>query len=160
MAILIIKKEDLPPVSGSSESYPIRYRLVSEDKSKFSYWSPIFNIPIQRDYTAVTIPVSKAGTIVSAVWNIVADVNSYDVWIRWGKPGEPGDWIFLQNTSNNSISTIIPSEFYNGGVLVSSTPNRFSIRIYETTYSIEIYPAPAKAQYAPFLLYETLDHTV
>lgn len=160
MAKLIIKKEDLPPVSGSSQSYPIRYRLVSEDKSKFSYWSPIFNIPIQRDYNVVALPVSNVGTIVSSVWNIVADVNSYDVWIRWGKPAQPGDWFFLQNTSNNSISTIIPSEFYNGGVLVSSTPNRFSIRIYETTYSIAIYPAPAKAQYAPFLLYETLNQTV
>ena len=94
------------------------------------------------------------------MWNIVADVSSYDVWIRWGKPGELGDWFFLQNTSNNSISTIIPSEFYNGGVLVSSTPNRFSIRIYEATYSIAIYPAPAKAEYPAFLLYETLDQTV
>jgi hypothetical protein len=68
MAILIIKKEDLPPISGSSQSYPIRYRLVSEDRSKFSYWSPIFNIPVQRNYSVVTLPVSNAGTIVSAVW--------------------------------------------------------------------------------------------
>jgi hypothetical protein len=129
MAILIIKKEDLPPISGSSQSYPIRYRLVSEDRSKFSYWSPIFNIPVQRNYSVVTLPVSNAGTIVSAVWNIVADVNSYDVWIRWGKPGEPGDWLFLQTTNSNSINTIIPSEFYNGGVLVSSTPNIFHSNI-------------------------------
>jgi len=160
MAKLIIKKEDLPPVSGSSQSYPIRYRLVSEDKSKFSYWSPIFNIPIERQYTVLPLPVSKSGTVVNNVWNIVENVNSYDVWIRWGKPAQPGDWFFLQNTSNNSISTIIPSSFYNGGVLVSDIPNRFSIRIYEATYSVAIYPAPAKAQYPAFLLYEIINETV
>ena len=160
MAKLIIKQQDLPPINGKSGSYPVRYRIVSEDRSKFSYWSPIFNIPVQRAYNVVAPPVSKSGTIVTSVWNIVADLSSYDVWVRWGKPAQPGDWFFLQNTSNNSISVIIPSEFYNGGVLVSSAPNRFSIRIYETSYSIAIYPAPAKAQYPRFLLYESLDQVV
>lgn len=161
MAILIIKKEDLPPASGLSQSYPIRYRLVSEDKSKFSYWSPIFNIPVKKDYSIMAPSVSKSGTIVNTVWNLVDGIDSYDVWIRWSKASaHVGDWFFMQSISNNSVSIIIPSSFYSNGILINETPNRFSVRIYEPTYSIAVYPALAKAQYPPFLIYESLDQVV
>ena len=142
MAKLVIKKEDLPPVNGDSESFAIRYRLVSEDRSKFSYWSPIFNVPVARQYTATEAAVSKSGSIVSVVWDFANGIDSYDIWVRWGVGDDNGDWQFVQNTGNNSLNLIIPTG-----------PNRFSVRIYESTH-------PNTIQHSYFLIYETLNHTV
>jgi hypothetical protein len=39
-----IFKNELPAVNANNVSYSVRYRIVSEDKNRFSAWSPIFGI--------------------------------------------------------------------------------------------------------------------
>lgn len=84
--------------------YDFRYRIVSEDKNRFSHWSEIIryempNITTPFPYTAPNrFSISKAGNpeVITAVWSFPGDsenptdyvkffrdAGQYDVWIRW-----------------------------------------------------------------------------
>ncbi len=83
MARLVIKKENLPPINAEKNSYFVRYRLITEDKNNFSYWSPIFEIPSEIFYTSGSATVNSSGGIVNAIWNTISGVDEYDIWISW-----------------------------------------------------------------------------
>jgi len=93
--------------------YDFRYRVVSEDRNRFSHWSEIVRYPMP-DVTApfpftedTRITASKSGNpeTVNAVWSFPGDeenpsdyvkffrdTTQYDIWIRW-------------NSTNNAIET-------------------------------------------------------
>jgi hypothetical protein len=117
--------------------YDFRYRIVSEDKSRTSAWSPIERIEMIETgsgknsqgvayfpYTTNNrIQVSTSGTpvTVTAVWNkptiqsefesIFNKINVYDVWVRWS----------TQANANES-STWTPWKY-----VTTTSSNNFSI---------------------------------
>jgi hypothetical protein len=99
MARIIINKEDLPAINTQSESYAVRYRLVSEDKNRFSSWSPIFNILNAPSYTVSETVVNKNSTVISIAWDTIDGVEKYDVWLKWGTTS----WVYNTRTSSTSI---------------------------------------------------------
>jgi hypothetical protein len=114
--------------------YKFRYRIISEDKNRISFWSPIekINLPDLKTpfpYTAENrISITKSGNpeIITCVWSHPGDsenpsdyekiqnnLRSYDVWIRWNNNNvsdleDEGwtDWEFEATVSSTSFSII------------------------------------------------------
>jgi hypothetical protein len=146
---LIIRKSELPPVDSEYLSYTLRYRLVSDDKNKFSYWSPFFSVPIYPSYTVTQPSVSSvkiSGTVVTAnvAWNPVPGLTDYDIYIRWEDSSIVYDWNYYQTYSGTSITIPVPAGSH-----------KFSVRIYQPIARIS--SAEAKDQSNLLKIYEKLD---
>ena len=83
----VVLKDDLPPLSifsdGSIGHY-VRYRVVSEDKNRYSSWSPTYEVKVPGfDYLGV-VDVNISGNSIVAVWGDEYNRPRYDVFVRWG----------------------------------------------------------------------------
>jgi hypothetical protein len=94
---VIIPKAKLPAYSGDTESYIVRYRIVSEDRNRNSHWSPQYKLPvlpyIDDDTTAVNFAIGLDATkkIISIAWTPTADINNeFDVYLKW----DSADWVY------------------------------------------------------------------
>jgi hypothetical protein len=128
------RNEALSREEVDSLHYDFRYRVVSEDKNRFSHWSEIIRYPMPD----VTTPfpfvdtsrfsISKAGNpeVITAVWSFPGDAENpsdyvkffrdttqYDVWIRWNNNNTTDlnnvgwtDWEFEATVSSNSFSIL------------------------------------------------------
>jgi hypothetical protein len=114
--------------------YDFRYRVVSEDKNRFSHWSEIVRYPMPDVTTPFPFTdtnrfsISKAGNpeVITAVWSFPGDAESpsdyvkffrdttqYDVWVRWNNNNttdleNPGwdEWEFETTVSSNNFSIL------------------------------------------------------
>ena len=112
--------------------YKFRYRILSEDKNRVSFWSPIEKIevePLKSPFPYLTtnrISVAKAGSpeIITCVWShpgdsenpseyerVQSNLDRYDVWIRWNNNNvtdlnDSGwtDWEFEATVASTSFS--------------------------------------------------------
>ena len=116
-----------------TQKYNVRYRLISDNKNNFSYWSPIYEVDPEIIFQRGTLEIpgnmflEKVGsTFVGVTWDSVSrykvvsgefaylsKVNMYDIWIKWAGNGgaNPSNWIYVERTSNTSTSINIPSEY-------------------------------------------------
>jgi ADP-ribosylglycohydrolase len=74
-----VLKQSLPPVN-SDNGYLVRYRIVSEDRNRYSHWSPIVTLT-GNSPEAVAGSVIHADGIVNAVWGDEAQYPDYDVFV-------------------------------------------------------------------------------
>lgn len=74
-----VKKQDLPPVN-SSNGYLVRYRVISEDRNRYSHWSPIAEISANSPHV-VDGRIVNADDIVNVVWGDEAGYPDYDVFV-------------------------------------------------------------------------------
>jgi uncharacterized protein (DUF2141 family) len=77
-----ILKSALPPVDFDTLKYNTRYRIISEDKNRTSHWSPIYNSD-GVDLVVTSGAVSRAGNVVTAVWEDQNDFPEYDVFVKF-----------------------------------------------------------------------------
>jgi hypothetical protein len=133
-----IKRENLPAINTDIEGYIVRYRILSEDKNRFSHWSPIKTILPEYTYVPGSINHNKSGSISTVAWNAVtinkdskyiATAQEYDIWVKWDR-GDSGDWVYRSRIENTSIALLTPTEYTIGGVVQGSAPNRLSVEIY------------------------------
>jgi len=144
---IVMKLEDLPPVQFTtvynndlqreevaSLHYDFRYRIISEDRNRFSHWSPIIrytmpDVTTPFPYTSANrFSITKSGNpeVISAVWSFPGDLEnpsdyekifrktlSFDIWVRWNNNnttnlGDAGwtPWIYETNVSANTFSII------------------------------------------------------
>lgn len=151
MAILRVPKSQLPAISPEEKSFFVRFRLVSQDKNRFSYWSPIFQVEDIVDYPEVIGLVEKTGTApaekITITWGTVDGVSSYDVWLKWTPPPSAIEIISASNPSGElvtyttavnhnlsegqliSISGISPTAYNLTDVLVDSVPSSTTFTI-------------------------------
>ena len=162
---------DLPPVSSTTEGYSLRYRVVSSDKNRTSHWSPVYLIQPDQTFVPGEIFFNKAGSIASVVWDsvtitkvdggntyIIGRASEYDVWVRWDRGGNDGDWIYKERLLTTSLSIPVPSQYTVNGVVQPSAPNRLSIEIYLKGFPIQRSDGAAGT---PFLkVYRLLNQTV
>lgn len=111
MPKIVIKRENLPPINAEKNSYFVRYRLISEDRNTFSYWSPVYEIPSEISYTSETLSVTYSGSILSAVWSPIDGVDEYDVWTSWTN-GEEKSIIQKERTTTKLILTTSSNHGY------------------------------------------------
>lgn len=128
-----IEKENFPEVNIYTRKFDIRYRISSEDRNRYSYWSPIFSISPEVIFERGTreipgyLTLEKLGSdFVTATWDSVSlykvvdgefrnigELPHYDVWIRWAGSGgaTPSDWIYKQRISSTSFNIPIPATY-------------------------------------------------
>jgi hypothetical protein len=136
---ILIPRDSLPDINAFSESYAVRFRITNENRNRFSYWSPIFVVDPSFDYVSGNIDISKSSNHVNVVWdavtiekegNFVSQAREYDVWFRWSKNNEDGDWTYRERIEGTSLSIIIPTTYTIGGVDQETAPNRVTIEIF------------------------------
>jgi hypothetical protein len=136
---IVIPKENLPDIDSLTESYAVRFRLITEDGNKLSYWSPIFSVNPGFTYVSGEINIAKNAQQVSVVWDsvriekdgvFVGQAQQYDIWLRWSKNNENGDWIYKERVQTTSTNFIIPSTFFFQGVNQNDAPNRLTVEIF------------------------------
>ena len=135
--IIRLKYDSLPFIQADeSDLYQaIRYRIISEDRNRYSYWSPIFKIvyPPTSDaglpYTTTerihideignspkTLIVlwSNPSTYSSNLEEIFGKNETFDIYIRWSTQNTPTeeeweDWQYASTVSSNTLSLVVPS---------------------------------------------------
>jgi len=144
-----VPKASLPNISVDNEGYVLRYRIISEDRNRFSHWSPIsFILPgliyTNNDGNVSTnnnITHTRSGDITTIVWESVSintsssyieKAKEYDVWLLWNRSGDgtSGDWKYEQRVQGNSISVITPSTYTINGVDQAQVPDRLRVEVY------------------------------
>lgn len=101
---VVVFRQDLPAVNSNNE-YIVRYRIVSDDKNRYSQWSPIFLVQ-GNDVTQVDAEAVLSGRVISIVWNDPEPRSAYDVFIRF----DSGDYFYHLRTNTNSYSFISNGE--------------------------------------------------
>jgi hypothetical protein len=102
----IVKKEDLPSFNGKTQRYSIRYRVVSDDKNRYSHWSPYHSIGVSTEQE-LECSVSVINRIVNMVWAGPENetVVSYDIYFKF----DSSDWKYIGSTLVNQFSSLIPA---------------------------------------------------
>lgn len=109
---VIIPKSSLPEVSGVGQDYIVRYRIVSEDKNRYSYWSQKYRASIPNT-TRIPFSINKdqSGSTITAIWTPQNNEKSeFDIYIKW----DTDDWKYVSTV----YSTIYASVIKNGATKV------------------------------------------
>lgn len=100
--------KDLPPViklSQNSYGFLVRYRIISEDRNRFSPWSKVGqvvsfdenNLPEQVD-----IDISTAGNSIFIVWDDALARPRYDIFVKF----DNGDYFYHGTSPIHTYSVI------------------------------------------------------
>lgn len=141
MPKIIIPRSELPPINAEQDAYFVRYRIITDDRNVFSYWSNIFKVNSDTNIPSLIAEatVSHQSGIVTAAWQPAVGIINYDVWYSWSSGS--GTWIYFGRTNQTNFISAIPSG-----------QNKFSIRIYAETQE--------NNQNVAYLLYEKLGANV
>jgi uncharacterized protein (DUF2141 family) len=96
---LRVLKSSLPPIDHDTEKYNVRYRVISDDRNRFSHWSPIYNSD-GVDVVVTSGAVSRSGNIITAVWGDQNDFPEYDVFVKF----DSGDFFYHGKSKVHSYS--------------------------------------------------------
>jgi hypothetical protein len=138
--------------------YDFRYRVVSEDKNRFSHWSEIIRYPMPDvttpfPFTATNrFSISKAGNpeVISAVWSFPGDsenptdyvkffrdTTQYDIWVRWNNNNVTdlnnvgwSAWEYSATVSSNSFSILKKDGSVKRVEIAVQVPTTIKIRDY------------------------------
>lgn len=146
---LIIPKENLPDINFLTQEYQVRFRVTTEDRNRFSAWTPIFGVNPNLEFaTTGDVLIEKHSGYSVVVWNPVTlqkngnnigELGSYDLWVRWGTEEAGGDWEYKERINSTSIDVLKPS-----------TPSGLD------TLSVEIYyPGRPKLRKATYDIYQS-----
>jgi hypothetical protein len=141
--IVNIPKNSLPINSDTGE-YIFRYRVVSDDRNRFSAWSPQYRLQAptisqiliansitlqQPTYTVQTVGSDKVASVYWNIAEVFRNVEKYDVYIKWGASTGTAAWQFLKTVSAGSFSIVKPS---------GQTSNTINIKIQSVVYPKKI----------------------
>lgn len=140
MAKVIIKKEDLPAISADDEGYNLKLRLISQDRNRTSFWTPLYTVDVPEE-TAIPCIVevvnTGSGKVVNIIWEDPIN-NEHDIYVRWKMTpaGAFGDWLYKGTASSNTWSIIDPSAHsFEISIQRVTYPKKYS-----TKYSLYVSP--------------------
>jgi hypothetical protein len=137
----IVKKEDLPSFNGNKQGYSVRYRIVSEDRNRFSQWSPYHYLPVpSRKALDKQVPcsVTLVSNAINMVWSHPPSelFQQYDIYIRTNLTFDPelindpyNGFSYVSSSSSTQFSTIAPSgiSWYQVAVQIPTYPKKYFI---------------------------------
>jgi hypothetical protein len=97
---VVVSSQDLPAVNSNNE-YIVRYRIVSDDKNRYSQWSPMFLVQ-GNDVTEVDADASVSGRVISIVWSDPEPRAGYDVFVKF----DSGNYFYHGRSSTTNYSLI------------------------------------------------------
>jgi len=172
----ILPEDQLPSIrvfEDGTTGYDVRYRIVSEDRNKFSAYSPIFRVVTNYEYVRPTgttlsdIEILTAGPYVNLVWDpitvkdrvtgsTIKQAVEYDIFLQWGKGETSPDpvWIYEEAVEGTQIGFRYPTQYeLEDGTVAVAKPNRLSAEIY-------IRAANPSRDHTPLLVYKLDNQTV
>jgi hypothetical protein len=175
----IIPEEDLPSLKlfkDGSFGYRVRYRIVSEDGNRWSYYSPTYTVKPNyifkrpEDIDIDEIDVIRRRRYVNIFWGTVAirdrvsntfirNVDQYDVWLKWSKGNDQGVWILAERNEQDGprLGFPVPSSYQkiaSGQIeVVQEEPEILSIEVY-------VRARPASREYSSLLVYKLDDEDI
>jgi hypothetical protein len=106
MADLNIKKvfitNDKLGAIGAGNTYLLRYRIVSEDKNRFSHWSSIYQISGDTVSHNNIGDLNIIGNTISVTWSDTKVRNSYDIFVAFDNSSS--DPVYKSTVNNNTYS--------------------------------------------------------
>ncbi len=78
---VIVPKQELPSVNSQNQ-YIVRYRIITDDRNRYSQWSPMFLVD-GNTVTQVDADASISGRVISIVWNDPEPRAAYDVFVKF-----------------------------------------------------------------------------
>ncbi len=127
---VVVLKQDLPAVNAENQ-YSVRYRIVTDDKNRYSEWSPTFLVA-GNSITQVTAEASVAGKVISIVWSDPQPRAGYDIFIKFDNGQDYAYHGKSTTTSYSLISTGTTSFKFLIQVESMSKKVNQSIKIYES----------------------------
>lgn len=135
---IVIPKENFDDMNIYTRRYEVRYRIISDDRNRFSAWSNIYSVDPEVIFQPGTFDIpgyltlTKVGSSINVTWDAVSiykKVNGsfdylgqlprYDVWVKWAGSGgaNPSDWIYQERIASTSFFINVPTEYIdsNGG---------------------------------------------
>lgn len=107
-------------------SYIVRFRLVSSDRNRVSFWSPQHTIspaPLTVDEYS-DLSVVKSSDLLILNWQVDPSIvsNSYDVFVAWGtQAGSVGLTEYIGSTSGTFFTLPIPAGKVSAQIWVQTT---------------------------------------
>ncbi len=103
---VVIPKASLPAISGESQGYIVRYRIVSDDKNRYSHWSPQYKLGVTAQETINhSLSVNQSNDTFTVIWDSVSGVSTYDIYIKINTD----DWKYVTSQSSTTYSGLINS---------------------------------------------------
>jgi hypothetical protein len=104
---VVIPRSQLIPVDGSSQTL-IRFRIISDDRNRFSEWSSIFSVTTGEEIslTAARFASASLGSMVEIAWDGLPSGISLDIFTS--EDGE--DMTYHGTTSDNRYIFIRSAE--------------------------------------------------
>ena len=139
---VVIGRDELPAVDLETRSYNVRYRLISEDRNRVSYWSKIYNLqsPIITPITEYTMEITNSHDLVTVTWNLdqVPETAYFDIWVKWvGNSSESlYPWQYLATIIDNQYSMVFPTSIPDPGG-GTELPKKIRVAVQRPTYPKE-----------------------
>ena len=100
---VVVPKSSLPSVNDNNE-HLVRFRIVSDDRNRYSQWSPIYLVS-GTSVQAVDADSFTSGRIVTIAWSDAQDRGTYDIFVKF----DNGEYTYQGTASSTQYSFIIPS---------------------------------------------------
>lgn len=100
---VVIPRSSLPSVSDSNQ-HLVRFRVVSDDRNRYSQWSPIYLVS-GTSVEEVDADSFTSGRIVTIAWSDAQNRGSYDIFVKF----DDGDYYYHGTADSTQYSFIIPS---------------------------------------------------
>jgi hypothetical protein len=134
-----VPKEDVPAFSSNALGYFVRYRIISNDKNRYSHWSP-YHFLLKGVIQPVPCSVTVTGTslkVIDMVWQHpkssaavgeteISVFKEYDIYIKTNL--SDNKWSFVATATSTQFSTLVPSG-------ISSFQVAVQVPVYPKTYS-------------------------
>jgi hypothetical protein len=103
-------KEEFPPLAKLEENvygHILRYRIISEDKNRFSHWSKITPITVFSSDSPPPLVVGEitiSGSSITIVWDDEINRPKYDIFVRFNN----GNFFYHGTSPIHTYSIIAP----------------------------------------------------
>ena len=147
----IILKQNFDDMNVYTKRYEVRFRIVSDDRNRFSAWSNIYSVDPEVIFQPGTFDIpgyltlTKVGSSVNITWDSVSiykkvngnfdylgEIPHYDVWIKWAGNGgaNPSDWIYKERIASTSFFVNVPAAYIDATGVTRSNPRYLYVEIY------------------------------
>lgn len=100
---VIIPKSSLPSVNDANE-HLVRFRIVSDDRNRYSQWSPIYLVS-GTSVQEIDADSFTSGRIVTIAWSDSQNRGSYDIFVKF----DNDEYSYKGTANSTQYSFMIPS---------------------------------------------------
>lgn len=139
---VIIPKNELPSVDLNNLKYNVRYRIVSEDKNRISYWSKIYSVtPPPVGLLDYTVAPDTSHKLLTIVWTpkFLQGLTSFDLYIKWiGNSNESlYSWEYVATPTVNNYLLAYPTSIVDPITLGTEDVKKVMVALQRPTYPKE-----------------------